>query len=91
MLVYPLFQDLRRKYIKLHFTRNSSCFKYMQLKKTIKQKKKPAKDIINIGKCIYLTYLTNCYSSRVCDILVLKAICIYYTACEYNTYILYCL
>ena len=55
MLVYPLFQDLRRKYIKLHFRRNYSAFKYIQLMKTIFFKN-PAKDVINIGKCICLTY-----------------------------------
>ena len=52
-LVGSLFEDVRRKYINLHFTRYFSAYKYIQLIKSIRKR---SKDLINIGKCIYLTY-----------------------------------
>ena len=51
MLICPVFQDLRTKFIKLYYRQNPSFFKYIQLMCTHN-----SKDLINIGKYIYLAY-----------------------------------
>ena len=50
MLICPLFQEFRKKYIKIYYRRNPSVFKFIQLMRT-----ENIKDLINIGKYIYIS------------------------------------